>query len=92
MLTGPGAAGAAGRVVRQLLRRGDALPAAVRPIPAPLCRLLPTGGHGVQRKVSPPTSDCGVYVHFDCYLLRLGLNFQLCFVLYFSENRRTELF
>jgi hypothetical protein len=47
-----GDAGAAGRLVQQLLRRRDARDPALRPVPAPLRRLLPAGRHGEQRQVA----------------------------------------
>ncbi len=49
-----GDAGAARRLVQQLLRRGDARHPALRPVPAPLPRLLPAGRHGVERQGRRP--------------------------------------
>ena len=49
-----GAPRPARRLVQQLLRRRDARHPAVRPVPAPLPRLLPAGRHGVERQARRP--------------------------------------
>ena len=46
--------GAARRLVQRLLRRPDARDPALRPVHAPLRRVLPAGRHGVQRQERRP--------------------------------------
>ena len=50
----PAAAGAAGHLVRQLLRRAVARRAALQPLLLQVHRLPPAAGHGVQRQVRGP--------------------------------------
>ncbi len=51
--------GAARHLARQLLRRAQPRDPPLRPVPAPLRRLLPAGGHGEQRQVRGPCGEPG---------------------------------
>ena len=50
----PGDPGAPRHLVHQLLRRGERRHPSLRPVHAPLPRLLPAGGHGEQRQIGRP--------------------------------------
>ena len=59
-------------LVQQFLRRPDARHPAVRPVHAPLLRLLPAGRHGEQRQERQPRRRSGRRLHRPDHLGRAG--------------------
>ncbi len=68
----PRGPGPARRLVHELLRRRDRGDPALRPVHAPLPRLLPAGQHGEQRQIRGPQRRAGALGHGPGHLGRAG--------------------